>query len=254
MGGPAGKREWKGMMKKAKKPGVAGFVMGLAAGASVLFLSSAAMAAMPRGAAQAAAPHHAVHAVNAQKPAEPDGKLAAGAQGFVQGMAQKALNFLGDEKMSQDQKTASFRKLLQDSFDMETIGRFALGRYWRVATPAQQKEYQSLFREMVVKVYSNRFHEYRGQKFETRSVRADGDKDAIVTSFIIPAQGPEVQVDWRVRHKNGQYKVVDVIVEGVSMSVTQRSDFASVIQRGGGDVDVLLAQLRASRDRNAAAP
>ncbi len=51
-------------------------------------------------------------------------------------------------------------------------------------------------------------------------------------------------VDWRVRQVGGGYKVVDILVEGVSMALTQRSDFASVIQRGGGDIEVLLEQLR----------
>lgn len=171
-------------------------------------------------------------------------KAGAGAQNYVENMGKRALSFLSNTSLSQDQKKAEFRKLLNDSFDMETIGRFALGRYWREASPDQKKEYQRLFRNMIVDVYSKRFEDYKGQKFETRDWRADGTKDAIVTSFIIPQEGPEVQVDWRVRYKNGRYQIVDVIVEGVSMSVTQRSDFSSVIQRGGGDVKVLISYLK----------
>ncbi|HEY8191843.1 MAG TPA: ABC transporter substrate-binding protein [Alphaproteobacteria bacterium] len=167
-----------------------------------------------------------------------------GGQKFIEGMAQRAVDFLANTTMSQDQKAVEFRNLLQDSFDLETIGRFALGRYWNTATPEQRKEYQRLFRDMVVKVYSNRFKEYQGQKVETRSHRNDANGDVIVTSFIVPETGAEIQVDWRTRNKNGKWKIVDVIVEGVSMSVTQRSDFSSVIQRGGGDMKVLLDYLR----------
>ena len=170
--------------------------------------------------------------------------IGIGAQTFIDGMAQRAIGFIGNGNMTYEQKSNEFRRLLQDSFDMETIGRFALGRYWRTATPEQRKEYQKLFREMVVKVYSDRFREYEGQNVETRSHRIDGDNDTIVTSFIVPKEGPEVQVDWRVRFKNSHYQIVDVIVEGVSMSVTQRSDFSSVIQRGGGDIKVLLDHLK----------
>lgn len=166
------------------------------------------------------------------------------AQSFIQDMANRAIDFLGNDGMSADQKKTAFRKLLQDNFDMRTIGRFSLGRYWRVSTPEQRNEYQKLFEQMVIGVYSERFAEYKGQRFETRGFREDGPKDTLVNSFIVPDQGPEIQVDWRVRNKDGIYKVVDVIVEGVSMSVTQRSDFSSVIQRGGGDVSVLLAHLR----------
>ncbi len=171
-------------------------------------------------------------------------KVDAGAQKFISSMADSAISFLGNNSYSQDQKEAEFRKLLKNSFDMKTIGRFALGRYWSTATPQQQQEYQSLFEAMVVDVYAARFNEYQGQKLEVTSARA-AEKDTLVTSYIVaPTGGEKFQVDWRVRNKGGSYKVVDVIIEGVSMSLTQRSDFASVIQRGGGDVQSLLVHLR----------
>lgn len=175
---------------------------------------------------------------------EESDQTGKGAMAFISSMGQQAIGFLADQSLTPDQKRISFGKLLQDSFDMRTIGRFSLGRYWRVASPAQRKEYQSLFENMIINVYSQRFSDYEGQRFETRGFRSAGANDAIVTSFIVPDTGPEVQVDWRVRYKNGRYRVIDVIVEGVSMSVTQRSDFSSVIQRGGGDVQVLLNHLR----------
>jgi phospholipid transport system substrate-binding protein len=170
----------------------------------------------------------------------------AGAEKFINGMADRAIGFLTNPDTSLEVKRAEFQSLLKDSFDMKTIGRFSLGRYWRVSTPQQRDEYQRLFENMVIAVYSSRFEEYKGQRFETRGYRADGEKDTIVSSFVVPEEGPEVQVDWRVRYKNGRYKVIDVIVEGVSMSLTQRSDFAAVIQRGGGNVQVLLSHLQAS--------
>lgn len=171
--------------------------------------------------------------------------VAEGAKNFIASMGDRGINFLGNPKMSQDAKTAEFKSLLNQSFDMNTIARFSIGTSWKDMSPAQQQEYLKLFNRMIVKVYSKRFSDYRGQKFDVRSARKEGDKDFIVTSFIVPSDGPQVQVDWRVRNKGGAYKVVDIIVEGVSMSMTQRSDFASVIQRGGGKVDVLLDHLRA---------
>ena len=97
---------------------------------------------------------------------------------------------------------------------------------------------------MVVEIYSGRFFDYGGERFEIRGSRPDGTRDTIVHSFIVPRQGTEIQMDWRVRYKNGRYQIVDVIIEGVSMSVTHRSDFSSVIQRGGGNIQVLLTHLR----------
>ena len=163
------------------------------------------------------------------------------AEKFVTMMASDAITFLGNDKLSEADKEKRFSKLLNRSFDMATIGRFALGKYWRHSSPQQRDEYQKLFREMVVEVYSRRFGEYNGQALEVRSSRAGQGKDVTVNSYIVSPNGrQEVQVDWRVRNKNGQYKVIDVVVEGVSMALTQRSDFSAVIQRGGGEVSVLM--------------
>ena len=166
------------------------------------------------------------------------------AQKFISQMGDKAISFLSNDALTQTQKESEFRKLINQHFDMSTIGRFALGKNWKNATKQQQAEYQRLFNDLVVKVYAGRFNEYKGEGFDVGSFQNSGKKDILVTSYIVPNNGSKVQVDWRVRNKNGQYKIIDVIIEGVSMSLTQRSDFSSIIQRGGGDIEVLLSHLR----------
>lgn len=167
------------------------------------------------------------------------------AKSFISDLADKGIGVIKNDADSQEQREKSFRSLLVKHFDMKTIGRFALGRYWKTSSKAQQKEYLYLFEDMIVRVYSKRFNEYDGQVINITSARGEGKSDVLVTSMIVPKSGPKVAVDWRVRQKkNGQLKIIDVIVEGVSMSLTQRSDFASVIQRGGGKVEVLLEHLR----------
>ena len=166
------------------------------------------------------------------------------AEQFVDKLAKDAIGFLGNGDLSDAEKQKRFAKLLNKGFDMDTISRFALGRYWKTASKQQRSEYQKLFRSMVIDVYSRRFSEYNGQRLEVRSSRKDSDKDYTVQSYIVSDSGSDVQVDWRVRYKNGQYKVIDVLVAGVSMALTQRSDFASVIQRGGGEISVLIDHLQ----------
>jgi phospholipid transport system substrate-binding protein len=171
-------------------------------------------------------------------------EIGSGAQNFVESMASRALDFLTNENLTAEEKKKKFEELLDESFDMKTIGRFSLGRYWRTSTKKQKDEYMRLFHDMIINVYYSRLSEYGGEVFETRKFRPDGTKDIIVNSFIVPESGSEIQIDWRVRYKNSKYQIVDIIVEGVSMSVTQRSDFSSVIQRGGGNVQVLLTHLK----------
>lgn len=166
------------------------------------------------------------------------------AEAFVGDLTSEALGFLSEDEFSAAQKKAKFKKLLDRKFDLESIGRFAMGRNWRTISDAQKKEYLNLFESMVIDVYSQRFSEYGGQDINVLSSRAEGKSDVIVQSLIVDPSGPNVKLDWRLRYKDGRFRVIDVIVAGVSMALTQRSDFSSVIQRGGGDVEVLLAHLR----------
>ena len=166
-----------------------------------------------------------------------------GAQKFISSMAQNALGFITDESLNRAAKTKAFEKLLRKDFDLRKIGRFAMGQYWNSASDKQRSAYFKLFENMVIDIYSARFSEYGGQDIEVRSARPEGKKDILVRSAIVGGNGPDVDVDWRVRYKSGQYKVIDIVVEGVSMALTQRSEFASVIQRGGGSVDVLIEHL-----------
>jgi phospholipid transport system substrate-binding protein len=176
--------------------------------------------------------------------AQAEEKEASAAESFIQNLTDKGVAFLSDESLSVEQQKKEFKTILNRDFDLSTIGRFALGRYWKSADKGQRDEYLKLFKTMVVDVYSQRFQNYNGQQIEVIGSRPEGKRDVLVSSLLKQSSGPDVRLDWRVREKNGSFKVVDVIVEGVSMSLTQRSDFASVIQRGGGNVEALLEHLR----------
>jgi len=166
-----------------------------------------------------------------------------GAQDFVQDLAETGIAFLSNPDLSQSGKTKQFKVLLERNFDLEKIGRYALGRYWRVATDKQKKEYQKLFKDMILNVYSDRFKEYKNQDVDIVSSNQKG-KNILVSSVIKDPEGPDIKLDWVVRQNNGGYKVIDVLVEGVSMVITQRSDFASVIQKNGGEVQALIDMMK----------
>jgi len=165
---------------------------------------------------------------------------------FVQKMGDTALTNLTGKELAAKEREKRVRDLLNRNFDVDTIGKFAMGRHWRTATGAEQKEFLSLFENMIVKTYTQRFGEYSGQQFKVgNSKKAHANSnDYIVTSQVIQKDGPPVNVEWRVRSIGGQLKVIDVIIENVSMGVTQRSDFDAVIQRGGGKVSALIDSLK----------
>ncbi|HWK46046.1 MAG TPA: ABC transporter substrate-binding protein [Stellaceae bacterium] len=164
---------------------------------------------------------------------------------FIQGLGDQAIKLITDKSLTREARREQFTKLFTASFDVPSIGRFVLGRYWRTATPQQQSEYLQLFGEYVVSVYSDRFTDYSGEKFKVTGTRKDDDTNNTVSSEIDrPNGGPPIKIDWRVTNGADGYKITDVIVENLSMAITQRSEFSSIIERGGGNVDALIALLK----------
>jgi len=166
------------------------------------------------------------------------------ASSFVSRLAERAIQGLTNKDISTEERTQRFRQLLTEGFDVPQIGRFVLGRYWRVATEDERAEYLKLFEDFIVANYANRFGEYAGENLKIGAGSRTGDGDVIVYSELIRPSGAPVKVDWKLRPEGGAFKIVDVAVEGVSMTITQRDDFSASIQRNGGRVEGLLSMLR----------
>lgn len=167
---------------------------------------------------------------------------------FVATLGDSAIRMLVEEGVSHDDRIANFRELLIEGFDVPLIARFVLGVHWRRASPAQRTEYAGLFEKFLVQSYAARLGQYGGESLKVKDARAGGEKDTIVSTEILQRGRPPVKVDWRVRSGGATYKIVDVIVEGISMVITQRDEFSSVIRRSGGNVEGLLAKLRERAD------
>jgi phospholipid transport system substrate-binding protein len=134
--------------------------------------------------------------------------------------------------------------ILRRTVDVEGVGRFILGRWWRVATPAEQQEYQRLFEESLIRNLASRFGEYQGVRFTVGRSQQNTEEDVMVSTTIVRPNTAPFTLDWRVAEVNGQPKIVDVIAEGTSLRLTQRSEYSAVIQRNNGQVSALLTAMR----------
>ena len=172
---------------------------------------------------------------------------------FMSDMWKRAAEILG-KKAPQTERLARFRELFQATFDGPGIARFVLGRYWRSASPDEQQEFLSLFEDYVVFVYGTRFSSLNGEKLKIRGSRAEEGGVIVATEMINPGSEAPVKIDWRLVTDNGVFKINDVVIEGISMMVTQRSEFASVIQRNGGQVSGLLSMMREKTKTASVAP
>lgn len=165
---------------------------------------------------------------------------------FVKSLGDRAIQVLTVKDITPDERANRFRRLLRESFDVERIARFVLGRYARGAAADAIKEYNQLFEDLIVVTYASRFAQYSGQSFTIkRATEPTPRGDSIVLSEIVATDGsPPIRVDWQVSSTKGRNRIVDVRVEGVSMSVTQREEFSTVIRQNGGDINALLSALR----------
>ena len=188
----------------------------------------------------------ALFALLAAAPARASAELENGAKTFIESLAKQAVDSLADQKISRPERINRFRRLFNDSFAVEAIGRWLLGRHWRTASEAERSEYLGLFEDLMVVSYVDRFAEYAGEALKiSRSIAEDEKTVTIFSEIVRPNGGPAVRVDWRVgRNKESAFKIVDVLVEGTSMSNTMRSDFTSVLNQKGGQMSGLIEVLR----------
>ena len=170
--------------------------------------------------------------------------VSAQARDFVDALGKEAVATMADKTLSKADRFERFRAMFHKGFDVPSIAHFVLARYWDATTPVQRQDYLQQFEELVVRSYAARFDSYTGEQFQITSSRPDGNHDVFVITEVSPANGPAITVEWRVREHEGHLGIIDVVVDGVSMSVSQRQEFESVIQAKGGDIDAFLEALR----------
>jgi phospholipid transport system substrate-binding protein len=126
--------------------------------------------------------------------------------------------------------------------DFEEATRLAVGRGWKEATPEQRKKLTTEFRNMLVRTYSNAISAYEGQTMKVQPVRMKpGDTDVTVRNQFIRPGGKPVLVDYSMRKTEQGWKIYDIVVEGVSLVLTYRSEFDQVVKQEG--IDGLIKRL-----------
>jgi phospholipid transport system substrate-binding protein len=175
---------------------------------------------------------------------------SASAEQVVRDLAEKIWTTLQTNGVDENGRVDHLMELLEARADVGLISRLALGRHWNRLPEAQQQNYQELFRDVVIRSFARRLNSYaedaKGpieERFRILSSAPAGNDDTLVRSKVFPTNGPPVALDWRLRAGDTGPVIIDLIIEGASLLVSQRSEFAAVIERR--DLDGLLAELRA---------
>jgi len=146
-------------------------------------------------------------------------------------------------------KRVAMTRIIDSDVDVDGIGRFCLGRYWRQATPEQQKQYLKLFREVLVTNITAKLGDYQGVTFTMGRSRPQ-DEEAVVSTTVIRPNNPPSAVDWLISNPSSDPKVVDVVAEGTSLRLTQRQDYASYLAHNNNSVEALITAMRNQVSQN----
>ena len=168
--------------------------------------------------------------------------FAADAAGFVQTFGKNLTDVVnGDGPLAEKQQR--LRPLIDQDVDVDTIARFCLGRFSASSTPQQVSEFSKLFHAVLVNNITSKIGEYKGVTFVVGGANVRG-AETVVSSVVTRPNNAPNNVQWIVSTAGGAPKIVDVVAEGTSLRLTQRSDYASFLGQHGNNMDALISAMR----------
>lgn len=170
---------------------------------------------------------------------------AQGAENFVKNVTADGIENIINANIPQTEKDKRFEKLFNNALDLDFIGQFVLGRYWRTSAPAQREAFIEAYRKLNIQTWSKRFDEFKGRNFVFTGTTPSNTKNQIFVNSEVPMeQGAPAKVVWRVEQKGNSYKVVDIIIENVSLAITARNEYSAYIKKAPNGVDDLIKDLQ----------
>jgi len=172
---------------------------------------------------------------------------------FADSALDRAVNFVrstGDQliavingNMPAGQKRDTLARIIDGAVDVNGVAQFCLGRFWRTASSKEQQEYTQLFHAVLVNNISSKLGEYQGVKFTVGRAQDRDDNQVVTTTVERPNNAP-AEVEWVISQASGSPKIVDVVAEGTSLRLTQRSDYAAYLTRNNNSVQALIDAMR----------
>ncbi|MDC3143873.1 ABC transporter substrate-binding protein [Pelagibacteraceae bacterium] len=163
---------------------------------------------------------------------------------FVSEFADNAISILSSENLDSSQKNIQFTELVLSSIDLNLISKFVLSKYWKTATDDQKNSYLVAFKQYFISSYANKLDQYSGEKVVIVSSNA-AKKFVIVKSNIVRdgTDTLKIELDWRLLSRDGQTKIIDLSIEGISLIIAQREEFQSFLSNNEGNIDALIEKI-----------
>ena len=202
-----------------------------------------AVAAMAAGAALLAIP--AASAVSDPTTAEKSSKSqgsSGNARDVVERTAEDVLSVLRDPALSSEQRLKAIEQIVYSTFDLTTMSRYVLARNWKRFSKEQQTEYVAAFKQYLSNNYGGRLGRYDDFGVDIKGSRSESNGHVTVRTVIVGGSFEGAQLDYRLRLADGDWKVIDVKIEGIRMVSNFRDQFKEVVSEGGPEL--LLKKLQ----------
>lgn len=168
---------------------------------------------------------------------------------FVSDFATNAINILSNESLNNNEKNIRFTELVMSSIDIDFISQIVLGKYWKLISIDQKAEYLEAFKAYFISSYANRLNQYSGEKVIV--ISSNAAKKYVIVKTNVVREGTEtlkIELDWRLIKRDGNTKIVDLSIEGISLIIAERETFISFLNNNDGNIVSLITMMQSKTD------
>tara|TARA_B100000123_G_C25524938_1_gene338386 strand:- start:38 stop:631 length:594 start_codon:yes stop_codon:yes gene_type:complete len=170
---------------------------------------------------------------------------------FIFELVNDSIKTLSDKDLNKEEKSLYIEKIALDYVDINALGLYTLGDIRKTLNEQDVAKYQNIFRSYFLKSLTSRLSDYSSSRFEIIGDDKKSSNYTIVNSKVLPDNGPEIKIDWRVYTKNPEKPLIrDLIVEGLSLARTQKEEFASILNSNDNDIEILISKLEDFVNKN----
>ncbi|HSQ00614.1 MAG TPA: ABC transporter substrate-binding protein [Candidatus Dormibacteraeota bacterium] len=153
----------------------------------------------------------------------------------VDALANQVVTVLKNSALDAQQKRTEIQHIAYGAIDFPTLSKLVLARNWPKFSPGQRGQFEQEFKEHLSMTYGRNVDNYKNEKVAILGERPEARNDVTVQTKILRGGSDDVVVDYRLRENEGQWKIIDVIIEGVSLVSNFRSQFQDIVANGGPD-------------------
>ncbi|MDG2416350.1 MAG: ABC transporter substrate-binding protein [Pelagibacterales bacterium] len=163
---------------------------------------------------------------------------------FIKTFSDNAISILSNTEISEQEKGEEFTSIVMSSIDLNLISKFVLSKAWKSATADQKERYLKVFKTYFINSYANKLNQYSGEKVKIIGSEVKG-KYTIVDSIIVREGTDTIQINlkWRILNRDGNIKIIDLNIEGISLIIAQREEFQSFLANNDSDLNKLILKL-----------